>query len=97
MPDKEGKKQPGVMIYFEVQNCLKRMDYEAKGRLFEAILEYAQYRIPPNFSEEDDLTLLVVWDMIRPKIDADAERYRDVCEKNPKKAIKRWEEARENK
>lgn len=90
MPDQEDKKQPGVMIYFEVQNCIKRMDYEAKGRLFEAILEYAQYRTPPNFSEEDDLALLVVWDMICPKIDADAERYRKKCKKNKDNADKRW-------
>lgn len=88
----EDKKQPGVMIYFEARNCLKRLDLEETGRLFLAILDYSEYRNEPDFSEENELALCVAWDVIKPKIDADLLRYQEKCEKNRKAAQARWEE-----
>lgn len=45
-------KKPGVMIYFETKHIVKHLDLEDIGRLFLAILDYAEENKPPNFSEE---------------------------------------------
>lgn len=63
--------RPGVMIYFEVERPLKRLSYEEKGMLFEAILEYAHYGTLPNF----DGNIGVAWDFICDKVDRDIQRY----------------------
>ena len=81
------------MVYFETRNCIKRLDLEEIGRLFLAILEYAENGIPPTFSGEDEISLCIAWDIVKPKIDADNERYLDVCEKRSKAASERWEKA----
>lgn len=93
MDEPKHKKQPGVMIYFETKNCIKRLASEDKGRLLDAILEYGENHTQPDFSEEDDLSLCIAWDVIKPKIDEDIRRYAVICEKrreaaNSKKADK---------
>ncbi len=93
MNEPKQKNRPGVMIYFETKNCIKRLDLEEKGRLFDAILEYGESNVDPCFLEEDDLSLCIVWDVIKPKIDEDKRRYIEICEKrrdaaNSKKADK---------
>lgn len=65
--------KPGVMLYFDLRPCLKRLGREQKGQLFEAILEYGEFGAVPNF--DDDIGLAVAWDLIRPMIDRDNERY----------------------
>ena len=65
--------KPGVMLYFDIRNCLKRLNTQQKGILFEAILEYGEFGTVPDFSE--DTALGVAWDFIEPKIDRDDERY----------------------
>lgn len=63
--------KPGVMFYFDVRPCIKRLDANEKGRLFEAILDYAEFGAVPDL----DGALGVAWDFIQPKLDRDAERY----------------------
>ena len=70
--------QPGVMIYFELAEPLKGLSYEEKGKLLEAILDYGQYGVVPEF----DGLLRIVWGFIRPKIDVDASKYRKKVVKN---------------
>lgn len=64
-------KQPGVMFYFDVRPCIKRLNINEKGLLFEAILDYAELGIEPNL----DGALGIAWDFIQPKLDRDAARY----------------------
>lgn len=71
--------RPGVMLYFDLWPSLKRLNLEEKGRLLEAILEYAQWSAQPDFGE--DLALALVWDFVRPRIDRDGERYEDTVQK----------------
>ena len=59
------------MFYFDVRPCLKRLTDDDKGRLFEAILDYGEFGIIPEF----DGMLGVAWDFIRPRLDRDAENY----------------------
>lgn len=65
--------KPGVMFYFEIRPCIKRLSLEEKGALFEAILDYGEYGTLP----EVDGVLGVAWDFIRPRIDLDSGRYDD--------------------
>lgn len=63
--------KPGVMFYFDIRPCIKRLGYEDKGRLFEAILDYGQSGTIPEF----DGVLGIAWDFIQPRLDQDSERY----------------------
>lgn len=63
--------KPGVMFYFDVRPCIKRLDINEKGRLFEAILDYGEFGIVPEL----DGALGVAWDFIQPKLDRDTGRY----------------------
>ena len=63
--------KPGVMFYFDVRPCIKRLDINEKGRLFEAILDYGEFGIVPDLGG----ALGVAWDFIQPKLDRDAGRY----------------------
>lgn len=63
--------KPGVMFYFDVRPCIKRLNLNEKGQLFEAILDYAENGIEPEL----DGALGVAWDFIQPRIDLDSEQY----------------------
>lgn len=84
------KKQPGVMLYFDVRPCLNRLSDEEKGALFEAILDYGQYGLVPEFK----LPLAIAWDFIRPLLDRDRERYEAICQKRTEAINHRWEQQR---
>ena len=72
-----GKGKPGVMIYFETARAIKGLDYETKGRLFEAIMEYAEDGTVPDF----DGVLAAVWPFVAEKIKRDSEKYNRIREK----------------
>lgn len=79
-------KKPGVMLYFEMRPCLRRLTDAEKGRLLEAILDYGEEGKAPELKGMAALA----WDFIRPRLDRDAERYRALCEKNRLLTDKRW-------
>lgn len=62
----------GVVLYFDVLPALKYLDVKQKGRLFEAILEYAENGKAPDFS--DDPILGLAWCFIGPRIDREKGR-----------------------
>ena len=78
--------KPGVMFYFDVRPCLKRLTNEEKGLLFEAILDYGQYGVFPDF----DGMMGIAWDFIQPRIDADDEHYKEVVQVRKAAAKARW-------
>lgn len=65
--------RPGIMVYFDIRPCLNRLTCEQKGLLFEAMLDYGESGIVPDFGQ--DVALAVAWDFIKPKIDRDTIRY----------------------
>lgn len=71
--------RPGVMFYFDMLPALKRLTKVQKADLFEALLEYAQFGVLPEF---DDVGVSVAWDFIQPRIDRDAQAYDLKCLKN---------------
>ncbi len=71
----ERKERPGVMLYFDVfRPLLNRLDNEKSGQLLRAVIDYAEHG-----EVHDDLDPLtgMAFDLIRPKIDHDAERYEE--------------------
>lgn len=62
----------GVMIYFEIRKPMNRLTLEEKGTFFDAILDYAQYGIVPEF----DGIMGMAWDFVSDKIDMDTDRYK---------------------
>ena len=71
--------RPGVMFYFDMLPALKRLTKVQKADLFEALLEYAQHGVLPEF---DDIGVSVAWDFIQPRIDRDAQAYDLKCLKS---------------
>lgn len=63
--------KPGVMFYFNIRPCIRRLTNEEKGRLFEAILDYGEFGMVP----EVEGVIGVAWDFIQPLLDRDTERY----------------------
>ncbi len=75
--DLKESERPGVMLYFDsVRPAINRMSDEQTGALFRAVLDYAQY------GEIRDLEAMegMAFDMLRPGIDRDAERYEETRE-----------------
>ena len=70
----DGRARPSVMVYFDaVRPALSRLDNEQCGSLFRAILDYAEYGA---VSDLEPMTGMV-FDLLRPKIDRDAEKYEE--------------------
>lgn len=63
--------KPGVMFYFDIRPCIKRLTIEEKGKLFEAILDYGEFGTVPEVAG----ALGIAWDFIQPNLDRDTERY----------------------
>lgn len=78
--------KPGVMFYFDVRPCLKRLTDEEKGRLFEAILDFGEFGVIPEFYG----AMGVAWDFIQPRIERDSKRYDSIVEKRSQAAKTRW-------
>lgn len=84
----EGKRPPGVMLYFEeMRPIFSLLNDMERGQLLTAILDYAENGIDPALSER----VSVAWPFVKQKIDRDAETYRKKCEKAAKAAKARWE------
>ena len=65
--------RPGVMLFFDIRPALKRLTIEERGQLFEAILDYGELGLLPEFEGG----LGIVWDFIQPRLDRDAARYKE--------------------
>lgn len=70
------KERTGLILYFEdIRPALQYLTNEEKGKLFVAILDFAQFGIVPDMSGESPIMRLA-FDTIRPHIEKDAIRYR---------------------
>lgn len=87
------KPMPGVMLYFDRLSFLDRLDDAQTGRLFRALIRYARDGEAPVI---EDVMFGVVWDVLRPMVDYDAQKYAEMCEKRRKNILRRWEKVQEN-
>lgn len=68
------KDRPGVMLYFDsVRPALNRLDDTQCGQLFRAVVDYAENGVSPEL----DALVGMVFDLLVPKIDRDAEKYEE--------------------
>lgn len=63
--------RPGIMIYFDIRKPLSWLPNEDKGRLLDAILEYGEFGVVPEF----DGMLGMAWCFIQPRLDKDGDNY----------------------
>ena len=86
------KEKPGVMVYWETFDVLESLvDGDAKA-MMSAIRQYSQYGALPDFA--DSAILSTLWLLIRPKLDADSERYENIREQRRAAINSRWEKER---
>lgn len=79
--------RPGIMLYFDVRPCLKRLTMEQQGELFNAILDFGENGVVPEF----DGLLGIAWDFIEPRLVRDAERYEKTVSARRAAAQSRWD------
>lgn len=79
--------RPGIMLYFDVRPCLKRLTMEQQGELFNAILDFGENGVVPSF----DGVLGVAWDFIMPRLVRDNERYEKTVSARRAAAQSRWD------
>jgi hypothetical protein len=70
--------RPGFMLYFDTTPALDRLSDLEAGKLFKALLLYAQFG---EVSVLDGLAGFA-FDLLRPRLDRDRQSYEDRCEKN---------------
>ena len=87
------KPMPGVMLYFDRLSFLDRLDDAQTGRLFRALIRYARDGEEPII---EDVMFGVVWDILQPMVDYDAQKYAEVCEKRRRGIQQRWEKVHKN-
>ncbi len=68
---KKRSERPGIMFWFDDWLPLLKLDDAKLATLFRACLLYAQDGTEPDFAGTD----LVIFEMLAPKLDRDAERY----------------------
>jgi len=78
--------KPGVMIYFDMLDTVKRLTDIQAGRLFRAILEYGATRREPKLPDN----LYLLWPLVQMRLDIDDERYYKVSQKRRYAAYVRW-------
>ena len=82
--------RPGFMLYFEVLPALDILNDEEAGRLFRALIAYGQYGEVRDLSGSE----AVAFQMLRGRMDRDAEAYREKCRKNTYNAYVRLSKQR---
>ena len=71
-------KRPGVMVYFSMRPSLNFLNDEQLGKLFRAMLDYAEYGTKPDFI---DPLLGMAWSFVSSGIDRDWESYIEKVDK----------------
>ena len=81
------KTKPGVMVYFDMLPVIAQLSNADKGKLFQAILEYAQLGVVPELPAK----LRPLWPMITSRMDHDDIRYQKTVANRKYAAYTRWE------
>ena len=79
-----------LRIFVTLRKEIKRLSYEEKGQLLDAMLAYAEDKTLLPLSGKAD----VLWDVIQERIDAQHNSYEKMCAVNKKNIQKRYESLR---
>ncbi|MDE5753227.1 MAG: hypothetical protein K2H89_01580 [Oscillospiraceae bacterium] len=86
------EKKKSFLLYVDRKKELDLLSNEQLGQLFRAIYDYVDTGTKPDFN---DLALCILFSVFQSQIDANAEKYKEKCEKNKKIAIEREARKRE--
>ncbi len=74
--------KPGVMLYFDIRPGLSQLTTEQRGKLFDAILDFAEFGVEPKV----DGMVALAWAFIKPRIVRDSDAY-DLKAKKSRHAV----------
>ncbi len=75
-----------VQLYYTYRQVVSKLSYEEKGRIFDAILDYAEHGKEPKLSGMAD----AVFPTFAMLIDRDKVAYEEKCRKMKQNIEKRW-------
>ncbi len=81
------EKRKSFLFYYDWGNFYDPLDNDRKAQLITATYRYAKDRTETDF---DDLTLKVLFNVVKDTIDRDDEKYDKKCQKNRESIKKRW-------
>lgn len=81
------KERKSFLFYYDWANIYEPLDDIRKAKLITATIRYAKDNTDTKF---DDLTLKVIFNVIKDTIDRDSARYNEICLKNAENIKKRW-------
>lgn len=81
------KERKSFLFYYDWANIYEPLDDRRKAKLITATIRYAKDNTDTKF---DDLTLKVIFNVIKDTIDRDSARYNERCLKNAENIKKRW-------
>ena len=82
------KERKSFLFYYDWANIYEPLDDIRKAKLITATIRYAKDNTDTKF---DDLTLKVIFNVIKDTIDRDSARYNERCLKNAENIKKRWD------
>ena len=82
-----GRRQPGVMLYYDDYRPLRRLPEADRCRLIEAALDYACLGREPEFNT---LETQMAWDFLLPRLELDRLAYEEKVRARTEAANKRW-------
>lgn len=74
------KERPGIVMYFDTIRTLEKLSDKARGRFLMACLYYGKELREPSFeglNEADSIRIETLWEQIQPRIDSDAQGWKD--------------------
>ena len=74
------RERPGIVMYFDAIRTLEKMSAEAQGSFLMGCLHYGKELQEPSFvgfSEADSIRIETLWEQTQPRIDSDAQGWRD--------------------
>lgn len=80
-------KAKGIMLYFNYREPLNNLSMSERGELLTSLLDYGEKGTTPDFSGG----LKMLFDCIKPTIDADIEKYYNRCQRNKENVSKRYD------
>ena len=76
----KSKQRPGIICYFDSIPTLEKLSEVARGRFLMACMYYGRDMEEVSFDDlglEDRIRLETLWESVRPRIDSDAQGWRD--------------------
>ena len=84
----EPKLKKSFVLYADQREMIEDLSYEEKGKLLDALFEYAESGHIPLIEEKP---VLVAFKMFKVRINHDNDKYLDTCRKRKEAIEKRWE------